>query len=389
VVIQGFTEFFNDIADHAPEIANDIVTIAHGFETLMNVAGHVVGGLSAVMAGLHADYQLLTGDFAGFGATVIEATGGPEAVTAFGVFRGAEQQVADTTDGVTAALERMLAAQQKVFDENMSLDSSELHMYESLTQLRDALKQNKGAWEITTAAGQQHRQALLQAIGATESYYVSLAKVNGVSPALAAAYKKQIDSLLGLASQAGLSATDVAKLKSQFDSLVNVMDKADGVPVTIPVYVQYHVQNRPSVGVLSGSRFYADSGVHSFSAREPEHYDRSGVYAGRPGGYFMGEASTGDEALIGRASNPGRALAALATAAGWHHMAITPSRGGAFSGPQAGGSDGGGGGTAMADVYLDADKVGYAMIRWNGRFAGRSGVTIAGAVPGTTVGQAR
>jgi hypothetical protein len=389
VVIQGVVEFFNAVSDSAPAIANDIETIAHGFETLMNVGGHAIGLLSDEMAGIHVEYQLATRDFAGFAGSVIEAVGGPMPITSLQVYMGAEQGVAAATDDVTAALQNMLAEQQRVFDQNMALDGSELHMYESITALKDALRQNAGAWKITTTAGQQHRQALLQAIDATEKYYINLGKVNGVSPQLAAAYQQQIDKLLTLAGNAGLSADQIKTLHTQFDNLITVMEKNNGKPITIPVNVVYHVENRPSVGLLAGRMPFAQSGVYSPSARVPEHYDRSGVYAGRPGGYFMGEASTGEEALIGRASNPGRALAALATAAGWHDMAITPSRGGAFSGPQSAGGHGGGGGMAMADVYLDADKVGYAMIKWSGRFEGRSGVTIAGATASTVVGQAR
>jgi hypothetical protein len=388
-VIQGVVEFFNAISDDAPAIASDIETIAHGFETLANVGGHAIGLLSEEMAGIHADYQFITGDFAGFAATLTSALAGPAAITRFGDINQVEKQLIDTTDTLAGGYAKLADEMHRTFSEAMSLDRSQVTMYQDLSNLKDALKQNRGEWALTTQAGRDHTSALLQAIQSTEEYYTNLGKVNGISPQLATAYHNQIDALLTLAGKAGLSSDQVALLKSQFDNLITVMDKANGKTVTIPVDVVYHVQNRPSIGVLSGSRFYAQSGVHSPTAHAPEHYDRSGVYAGRPGGYFMGEASTGDEALIGRASNPGRALAALATAAGWHNMAITPSRGGAFTGPLATSGDSGGGGVAMADVYLDADKVGYAMVRWSGRFAGRSGVTIAGATAGTTIGQAR
>lgn len=387
IVITGVREFFGDIADHAPEIADDIVTIAHGFETLANVGGHAIGLLSAEMAGIHADYQIVTGDLAGFAATVASVTGGASPVTTFGDINQIEKTLGGTTDTLAGSYAHLADEMHRTFDEAMSLDESQVAMYRSMNDLRDALRQNKGAWDITTRAGEAHRQALLAAIGATEEYYTNLGKVNGISPALAAAYKNQVDSLLALAGQAGLSKDQVALLKGQFDSWIRVMDKANGKPVTIPVNVVYHVQNRPSVGVLAGRMPFAQSGVYDPSSAP--HYDRSGVYPGRPGGYFMGEASTGREALIGEYSDPGRAFGSLVTAASWHGMAVTPSRGGAFTGSQAahGGSDGGG--VVMADVHLDADKVGYALVKWSGRFAARSGVTIAGAVPGTTVGQAR
>jgi len=390
VVIQGIGDFFDEIAAHAPEVADDIVTIAHGFQTLADVGGKAIGLLSAEMAGIHADYQLLTGDFSGLAATILNATGGPTPVTRFGAINQVEKQLSDTTGDLADGYAHLADEMHRAFTEAMSLDQSEIAMHASLLDLKDALKQNKDAWNINTRAGEADRQALLQAIQSTEEYYTNLGKVNGITPQLAAAYQKQIDKLLALAAQAGLSKDQVAKLKTQFDNLITVMGKANGKTITIPVQVQYHVPALPSTAQIIARRgHHAQSGVYSPTAREPEHFDRSGVYAGRPGGYYMGEASTGDEALIGRASNPERALAALATAAGWHDMAITPSRGGAFSGTQAGYGGGPGGGMVMADVHLDADKVGYAMIKWSGRFASRSGVTIAGAVPGTTVGQAR
>jgi len=390
VVIQGVVEFFNDISDEAPAIASDIETIAHGFEVLANVGGHAVAFLSGEMAGIHSLYQLATGDFAGFGSTLSNALGGPSAITRFGAINQVEQQLGSTTDSLAGDYAHLADEMHRTFSEAMSLDQSQVTMYQDLSNLKDALKQNRGEWSLTTQAGRDHTSALLQAIQATEDYYTNLGKVNGISPQLAAAYKNQVDALLALASQAGLSNAQVAALKTQFDSLITVMDKNDGKVITIPVHVQYQEnQPPPSIARLIGRRSHAQSGVYSPTARQPEHYDQAGIYAGRPGGYFMGEASTGDEALIGRASNPGRAMAALVTAAGWHDMAVTPSRGGAFTGPQYGGYGGGGGGVTMADVYLDKDKVGYAMLSWSGRFQGRSGVTIAGATAGTTIGQAR
>ena len=376
VVVTGISEFFGDIADQAPAIGNDIETIAHGFETLANVTGHVIGGLAVTMAGLHAGYQVLTGDWVGFAQTLRDTMGDATPVTTFGDINQIEKQLGDTTDTLAGQYAKLAAEMKTTFDESMALDGSEVSMYEAENNLRDALKQNKGAWDITTRAGEEHRTALLQAIQATEEYYTNLGKVNGISPQLAAGYKNQIDSLLALAGKAGLSKDQVAALKSQFDSLIVVMDKANGKAVTIPVDVVYHVENRPSTGALAGRMPFAQSGVHYQSARDPEHYDRSGIYRGRPGGYYMGEASTGDEALIGRTSNPGRAMSALVAAASWHGMAVTPSPGGAFTGPlAAGGGGGAGGGVAMADVYLDKEKVGRAMISWSQQTYGRSGVT--------------
>jgi len=390
VVIQGVVEFFNAISDEAPAIASDIETIAHGFETLANVGGHAVAFLSGEMAGIHSLYQLATGDFAGFGSTLSNALGGPSAITRFGNINQIEKTLGGTTAALAGDYAHLADEMHRTFSEAMSLDQSQVTMYQDLSNLKDALKQNRGEWSLTTQAGRDHTSALLQAIQATEEYYTNLGKVNGISPQLAAAYKAQVDALLALAGKAGLSADQVAALKTQFDSLITVMDKNDGKTVDMTVHVQYQENQPPaSVARLIARRSHAQSGVYSPTARQPEHYDQAGIYAGRPGGYFMGEASTGDEALIGRASNPGRAMAALVTAAGWHDMAVTPSRGGAFTGPQYGGYGGGGGGVTMADVYLDKDKVGYAMLSWSGRFEGRSGVTIAGATAGTTVGQAR
>jgi len=390
VVIQGVVEFFNAISDEAPAIASDIETIAHGFETLANVGGHAVAFLSGEMAGIHSLYQLATGDFAGFGSTLSNALGGPSAITRFGNINQIEKTLGGTTAALAGDYAHLADEMHRTFSEAMSLDQSQVTMYQDLSNLKDALKQNRGEWALTTQAGRDHTSALLQAIQSTEEYYTNLGKVNGISPQLATAYHNQIDALITLAGQTGLSADQVAALKTQFDNLVTVMDKNNGKTVDMTVHVQYQENQPPaSVARLIARRSHAQSGVYSPTARQPEHYDQAGIYAGRPGGYFMGEASTGDEALIGRASNPGRAMAALVTAAGWHDMAVTPSRGGAFTGPQYGGYGGGGGGVTMADVYLDKDKVGYAMLSWSGRFQGRSGVTIAGATAGTTIGQAR
>lgn len=391
IVIQGIGDFFSEIADHAPEIADDIVTIAHGFQTLADWGGKAIGGLSAEMSGLHLLYQAMTGDFAGFDAHILDALGGTTPITTFGDINRIEKTLGDTTNTLAGDYAHLAAEMKNTFDQAMALDGSEVAMYQSMNDLRDALKQNKGAWDITTRAGEAHRLALLQAIQATEEYYVNLGKVNGVTPQLAAGYKTQIDALLALAKQAGLSKGDIALLKAQFDSLYTVMSKADGKTITIPVDVdiKYHYSSRPSTGPLSVGRPFANSGVYDPSAAP--HYDRSGVYPGRAGGYYMGEASTGKEALIGQYTDPGRAYGAIVTAASWHGLAVAPSRGGTTTGADYGsfGGGGGGGGMVMADVHLDADKVGYALLRWNGRMSQRSNVTLAGHPPDVTIGQLR
>src|SRR5262249_12053298 len=157
-------DFFDEIAAHAPEIADDIVTIAHGFQTLADVGGKAIGLLSAEMAGIHADYQLITGDLSGFAATVLNATGGATPVTRLGAINQIEKQLRDTTDGLADGYAHLADEMHRTFTEAMSLDRSEIAMHASLLDLKDALKQNKDAWDINTRAGEADRQALLQAI---------------------------------------------------------------------------------------------------------------------------------------------------------------------------------------------------------------------------------
>jgi hypothetical protein len=268
---------------------------------------------------------------------------------------------------------------------NLSLAQAQLAL--ATDQATESFKRGKHAFDEHYAAGRANMTMLLGMVGDLKNVYDADVKINGITPQNTKAYQDGITTLLANAKAAGATSSQIDALRQKFLILNGTMTNMNGL--TTNLYVNVHSSGM--AGFAGGKGFYAQSGVHHASARAPEHYDRSGVYAGRPGGYVMGESSTGDEALIGRMSNPGRAVAALVTAASWYQMAVTPSRAaGMFSGVVApGGAGGGGGGMAMADVYLDTDKVGYAMVRWSGRFQGRSGVTIAGATTGTTVGQAR
>jgi hypothetical protein len=124
---------------------------------------------------------------------------------------------------------------------------------------------------------------------------------------------------------------------------------------------------------------FANSGV----AHDVPSFDLTGVYAGRPGGvYRFAEASTVEEALIGRNTDKGRAMSTLRQAAGWHdavvvnnsssstynHAATTVARGG----------DGGGTTMLYATIVMDSKPVARALVPAVQRAKSRSGVSTLG-----------
>lgn len=242
--------------------------------------------------------------------------------------------MAQTNDYITTQnqeLQRLTDTFDELTNKELAHDNAQLRAIEASQAFSKALQKNRGDWKMTTQAGQEHWQALLNNIQAQKDLYDSDVKLHGVTKANTTAYDAAIEKLLGQAGAAGLSARQIADLRQRYENLNATLSKINGRKIHFTISA---TATGPMAGIAAGdvASAFSNSGVdyagrrqfaNSGIAGNIPHYDSNGIFAGRPGGlYRFAEASTGEEALIAKTGDRGRALGALTQAAGWHGAAV-------------------------------------------------------------------
>lgn len=397
---QALTTFFQQLEHGSTGAAEAIGYILQGIESAIVVTGYVLRGLSNAVdwvtnalirtfdalshlpGALGGDkFKQIADDLRDFQTQAATATG------SLGGLNGGFQTVNDSIEKQIAELTQLQAGWSSTTDALLAFDNAQLASAEAGQALSKSIKQNGRDWSQTTAKGQANWHALLNDIAAKKAAYDADVKIHGVTLANTTAYQKSIDKLLAQAKAAGLSKDQIALLRQQFENLGQVLDRLNGRKVTFTIHG--NVTGAIPGGRSSIASVLANSGVHRFANSgvaqglgSIPHFDLTGVYAGRPGGvYRFAEASTVEEALIGRNTDKGRAMSTLRQAAGWHDaVVVSNSSSSTYNHATTTAAASGGGGPTMlyATIVMDSKPVARALVPAVQRANTRSAVKTLG-----------
>lgn len=397
LLADSITTFFTQLSEGGAGAAEAIAYVFQGVETAIVALGYLLHFLSwvtdkvtnAIIKILDAMSHLpnaLGGDKFKLAADNLRSmqSDAQTASTNMRDLGGAFDTVNDSIQEQYKDLLLLNTAWDDATDKTMGYYNAQLKAIEAEQAFSKTLKTTKHDWDMTHEAGQKNWHGLLDTIQAEKDKYDADIKIHGVTLQNTLAYQKSIEKLLAQAQAAGLSKDKIDELRQQFLALGQILDKLQGRKVTFTV--QGNI-----VGALPGGRssvasVLASSGVHRFAAsgvaRDIPHFDLTGVYAGRPGGvYRFAEASTVEEALIGRNTDKGRALGALRQAASWHDaVVVTNNASSATYSHTAVSVRGGGGSPTMlhADIYMDSKRVATAIVPVVQRINNRSATSVYG-----------
>lgn len=230
------------------EIGNSKTVVVDTFRTILVALNFVIATVNILIAAANAldtiwhatGIPLLVGKITGATARNTEALHANAAAarddtTAVTAGATAVAAAVPTWDALTATLSATVAtgdnfartASDKILGSLLASDHATLGWHESLTALRKAMKENKRALDIHSAAGQADRESILSVVAANIQQYDSMI-ASGISAEDAA--KKYDKNTKALRRQ----LTDLGIAPKKVDELVGAYDKVpDAVNTTI------------------------------------------------------------------------------------------------------------------------------------------------------------
>jgi hypothetical protein len=410
-------------ADGAKDALGDVVTVIDG---VTRATGFAIGKLSQLYAlshdipglggaiqsltalsqqgELHKSFQYLNTDAGitaqsldGLSAAAARAGLGAKLSAAdYGILTGALAQTKLTTDQFAGSLvDQALSA-------TLGLDQATLGLAQAQSQLGDVLVHNHSLQDISTAKGQELRQAVLSVVAANKQEYDTTLAVTGSATDAAAAWDRGTASLEAQLRKAHLTQGEIDALIGKYravpdrvdtniatngltaaiNGLADLLRQINNIPSykTITVNTNYTRSGEYNQQVPLAARAQARGGIVSYARGGVEDYKmslrtdytaRSGLLKpSDPGTILAGEPSTGGEAFIPRKGiSDARGLALADTAAGWHGGRVVSSMASWASARPITAASMGGGGTirielesAPIPLTLDGRKIGELLI---------------------------
>jgi hypothetical protein len=245
---QHLADLFDTMAAHEKELEFGLELLGGAFNAVIDtmrgaviVGSAVVDAIDAVTSSVKGVYNLIPGVNDKISEFKFRSEGASQGVGQLGVtirgagvsldqFQQALNQTAVTLDSVRQQ------ATDKLLDSWLNMQRAQLSVHESLTGLTDAFKQNGRSLDITTKAGQQNREAILQVVAAAKQQYDAEIASGASSEAAAADYEKNTDALRRRLIQLGYNkaAVDaligsVRKVPGQVNSVIVFKNLADSI----------------------------------------------------------------------------------------------------------------------------------------------------------------
>jgi len=238
---------------NAADKAFHFVTKFTGISNLFDTITKVQGGLLPATA---RDFDAVSTAMAGSGAAA------QKAAPSWDDLNQAMSQTAATADSVHQQIA------DKILNTILSTDHATLSWYESLTNLKSALKDNHDALRITTKDGQANREAILGAVQANIQVYDSMIAAGSSAAVAADKYDQNYNALHKTLQEAGIAPKkidgligaykgvphtvdtqivlgDLDKTLNQINTLLSRMLAFDG-SYTANLYVKTHVDDQYS-----------------------------------------------------------------------------------------------------------------------------------------------
>lgn len=251
--------------------------------------------------------------------------------------------VADAAEDAAQKIKDLNDALDAQFNRIISVEEAHIRLQEQWDETTKTLKEGKRTLDITTKAGQENKDALIEMARAAEQVRTAEFAKTGSLDAANRAYDAQLERLRQLATSLHFS-------KTQVDALVDSV-RSDalrkGVDVSVRTVGVTEAQSRlnsiqHTLARLDGSRATATVLIQELHREDARQYRRWGgitehaaagtlrdaaVYSPRgPARYAFAEPATGGEAFIPKHGPYGRAMSILGQAAGWYGASVIPHR---------------------------------------------------------------
>lgn len=254
-------------------------------------------------------------------------------------WNGSLRDLRDTTQAEVQALRDLNDAMEKQLGIVLGLPEAQIRFNQQWADTVETLHEGKRSLDITTEAGRDHKQALIDLIRAADGVKQAEYDKTGSLDAATQAYDRQLERIRKMARDLGYD-------KKAVDDLIDSVKTGNllgglTVPVTMPglatytARLNYYIQRLGVAKGLAAAEFatyregerslsrnrWGGAYTHAASGllREASYYS-----AANPGRYMIAEPATRGEAFIPKSGNYGRSMAILGQAAGWYGASVVP-----------------------------------------------------------------